>query len=214
MIRTLIWDAGGTLFDTYPAKTRAIRDALAALGGETTLDEVFALTRTSTRHTLETLAARADVDVDALTACYRARYEAVPPAAQPPFPGVRDVCVYVAAIGRNFVVTHRSTDSLESLLHAHDLARYVTASFTKESPYPRKPAPDALVALMTRYGLDAGQTVAIGDRALDVQAAKSAGLRAAFFGAPREDLPADVFFSDYPTFLRRIRVENAGERRI
>ncbi len=212
MIRTLIWDAGGTLFDTYPAKTRAIRDALAELGGETTLDEVFALTRTSTRHTLETLAARAEVDVDALTARYRARYEAVPPEAQPPFPAVRDVCVYVAAIGRNFVVTHRSADSLEGLLRAHDLARYVTASLAKESPYPRKPAPDALLALMARYQLDAGQTLAIGDRALDVQAAKAAGLRAAFFGAPREDLPADIFFSDYLTLLQRIRTENVRER--
>ena len=70
MIQYIIWDAGGTLFDTYPAKAWAIQQALAALGGEAAYEDVLRLSRITTSHALETLAQRDEVDLETLRAYY------------------------------------------------------------------------------------------------------------------------------------------------
>lgn len=211
MIQYIIWDAGGTLFDTYPAKTRAIQEALAALGGRAEYDEVLRLTRTATHHALETLAQRYHVDLEALETMYEARYRAVPPERQPPFSGVREVCRYICMIGENFVVTHRAASSLNQLLRAHDLDMYFADLLTKESPFPRKPDPASTEAILAVHRLDRARTLAIGDRKIDVLAAKRAGIRVGFYGKEADPhIPADLFITDYHYLLQQLKAENGA----
>ncbi|MGC9400591.1 MAG: HAD hydrolase-like protein [Anaerolineae bacterium] len=213
MIQYIIWDAGGTLFDTYPAKARAIQQALAALGGEAAYEEVLRLTRVTTRHALETLAQRYDVDLGTLQAGYQVRYRAVPPEAQPPFPGVREICRYICTIGDNFVVTHRAASSLNRLLRAHEMDMYFADSLTKESPFPRKPDPASTEAILATHRLDRARTLAVGDRKIDVLAAKRASIRVCFYGEAQDDIPADIFVTDYRRLLEQIKRENVLVKR-
>lgn len=211
MIQYIIWDAGGTLFDTYPAKSRAIQEALAALGGQAAYEDVLRLTRITTHHALETLAQRHDVDLEALRSEYEERYRAVPSEAQPPFPGVREICQYICTLGENFVVTHRAASSLNRLLRAHELDMYFADSLTKESPFPRKPDPASTEAILAVHRLDRSRTLAIGDRKIDVLAAKRAGIRVGFYGKEADpDVPADLFISDYHRLLRQLKAENGA----
>ncbi len=211
MIQYIIWDAGGTLFDTYPAKTRAIQAALTALGSEAVYDEVFRLTRIATHHALETLAQQHDVDLETLRADYAARYRAVPPEEQPPFPGVKAICRYICHIGDNFVVTHRAASSLNLLLRAHEMDMYFTDSLTKESPFPRKPDPASTEAILATYQLDRARTLAVGDRKIDVLAAKRAAIRVCFYGKDQDpEIPADIFVTDYVRLLQQIKAENGA----
>jgi phosphoglycolate phosphatase-like HAD superfamily hydrolase len=209
MIQHIIWDAGGTLFDTYPAKARAIQQALAALGGEAPYADVLRLTRITTHHALETLAQRHEVDLEALRADYEERYRAVPPEEQPPFPGVKEICRYICHIGDNFVVTHRAASSLNRLLRAHEMDIYFADSLTKESPFPRKPDPASTEAIIATHRLDRSRTLAIGDRKIDVLAARRADIRSCFYGKQEDDdIPADIFVTDYARLLQQIKAEN------
>jgi phosphoglycolate phosphatase-like HAD superfamily hydrolase len=211
MIQYIIWDAGGTLFDTYPAKARAIQQALAALGGEAAYEDVLRLSRITTSHALETLAQRYEVDLETLRADYEARYRAVSPEEQPPFPGVKEICRYICHIGDNFVVTHRAASSLNRLLRAHEMDMYFADSLTKESPFPRKPDPASTEAVLATHQLDPARTLAVGDRKIDILAAKRASIRTCFYGKNRDpEIPADIFVTDYHRLLQQIKAENGA----
>jgi phosphoglycolate phosphatase-like HAD superfamily hydrolase len=210
MIRNLIWDAGGTLFDSYPAKIRAFGLALAESGVAPHAPWIAGLLRQSTQHCIQTLAESHQLDAGAFERRYRAHYDGIGPEAQPPFPGVVTVLRYICDIGgQNFIATHRERESLHALLTAHHMAGYFAACITKDDPYPRKPDPTAIEALLTSYGLSRGETMLIGDRDLDIQAGKNAGIRTCFFGAEPHRVRADVEAEDFGEFYRWLKAENA-----
>lgn len=122
-MRNILWDVDGTLFDTYPAITYAISQALNGLGESAALNVIDGLARQSIDLCLGTLAQRLSLDVDVVRRCYLAAYAALPLANQPPFPGAGEVCATICQRGGvNVAVTHRGTSSTQALLDAHGLA--------------------------------------------------------------------------------------------
>ncbi|RLC89442.1 MAG: phosphatase [Chloroflexi bacterium] len=209
MIRFLIWDAGGTLFDTYPAVTRAFEQGLADLGAAMPAGDIMALARQSTQHAINTLARETGVAPRRLAETFRCRYDAIPPEVQPPFPGVRALCAFICERGgQNFIVTHRGRASLMGLLRAHQMESYFSDILTKEDPFPRKPDPAAIEALIRRHDLDRDATLLIGDRDLDILAAHAAGIRTCFFGAGEHTAPADIEITAYAELHAWIVREN------
>ncbi len=211
MITALLWDAGGTLFDTYPAAVRAFQLALAGLGVSAPEAQIMALARKSLEHCALTLAAELGVDPAAVQRGFYAHYATIPEGYQTPFPGVIEVCAYIQSIGgQNFIITHRSRASLEGLLETHGMQGYFSDSIAKEDPYPRKPDPAALLALMARRRLAPAATLAIGDRELDIAAGRAAGVRTCFFGAEIIAGPVDFQITDFYTLLAWLQAENSA----
>ena len=192
MIRNILWDVDGTLFDTYPAITYAISQALNGLGKSAALNVIDRLARQSIDHCLATLAQRFDLDRDLLRQRYLAAYAALPLANQPPLPGVEAVCAAIHRRGgRNVAVTHRDVRSTQALLDAHGLAPLFAGIVSVEQGYPRKPDPAMALAALAIYGLDPAVTWMVGDRELDIQAGRAAGLRACLYGRAALAQPAD-----------------------
>lgn len=210
MITYLIWDAGGTLFDTYPAIVVAAREAVQTFGkvapsGATLLG----LFRQTTAYGLRALAEEFNLDIVALQARFSAYYDAIGAAYQPPFPGVIDVCRYMLANGgQNFIITHRGRDSLQELLAMYEMTDYFSDTITQDDEYPRKPDPLSLETLVARHALAPETGLVIGDRPLDILAGKSAGLRTCFFGAAELEVQPDVQIMDYAELYRWLQQEN------
>jgi len=212
MIKYLIWDAGGTLFDTYPAVVEACQVALDGFGKEAPSEWVLSLCKQTTSHGIRTLADTFSLDEETFQWHFKRSYADIGEKHQPPFPGVEAVCRYICEIGgQNFVVTHRSRASLEALLEVHGLVRYFTDCIAKEDPYPRKPDPTSLNALIAQHNLDRSQCLVIGDRDLDIVAGQRAGIRTCFFGAVPHDAQADLEIEDFDTLLDWLRAENGGQ---
>jgi phosphoglycolate phosphatase-like HAD superfamily hydrolase len=210
MIKYLFWDAGGTLFDTYPAVVEACHAALDGFGKEAPSEWVMALCKQTISHGIRTLADTFSLDEETFQRHFRQSYEDIGEQYQPPFPGVKEVCRYICEIGgQNFIVTHRSRASLEALLEAHSMTCYFTASIAKEDPYPRKPDPASLEALIARYVLDRSQCLLIGDRDLDIVAGQRAGIRTCFFGTEPHDAQPDLQITDYTALHLWLQAENA-----
>lgn len=206
MIDILIWDAGGTLFDTYPAVVEACRSALQKLGYDAKPTWLLGLFRRTTAYALQAVAARYELDQTTLTAQFELAYEAVEPARQPPFPGVKDVCAYVCGLGgENYIVTHRRRDSLIQLLTAHRMTHFFVDCITKEDPYPRKPDPASLLALARRHQLAPERCLAIGDRPLDIIAGNHAGMMTCAFGEEAGEADADLTIAHYHELLAWLR---------
>ena len=204
MIRHLIWDVDGTLFDTYPAIVGSLQDAAVDLGAPATHEETHDLALVSIDHCLATLSATYDLSLDTLGADFDRRYQAVPPEDQPPFDGAAEVCRLIHSRGGlNLIVTHRRRAGLDRLLTTNGLADLFTDIISDDDGYPRKPDPGAFSTLIERHRLPRGETLAVGDRDIDIRAAHAAGLAAAHFGTNPITTTPDVVLPDFGT-LRRL----------
>jgi HAD superfamily hydrolase (TIGR01509 family) len=200
--RNAIWDFDGTLFDTYPAICRAFQQALADFGATAPLPEIESLARVEVFHCASVLAARFDLDTDDLIRAFGKHYVAIPFADQPPFPGVREVCERILAIGGvNAIVTHRNAGSMAGLLAEHGMQALFAETISRDDRYPRKPDPAAFVAVLQHQGLDPAETLAIGDREIDILAGRAAGLSTCLFRASPSSVTADITISDFAELL-------------
>ena len=204
MFLNLIWDFDGTLFDTYPAIASSLRAAVGDLAVPPSLDEVRDMALVSIEGCLKTMSTTYDLPLEELEARFERHYRDVTADDQPPFDGVREVCELVCAKGGlNLIVTHRRRSGMDHLLAAHGLAGLFADTVSYDDGYPRKPDPAAFLMLIERHHLRLDQTLAVGDRELDVLAAHAAGLPAALFAPTPTSLTADFVLADFGA-LRRI----------
>ncbi|MDO5726690.1 MAG: HAD-IA family hydrolase [Bowdeniella nasicola] len=172
-MRHVIWDMGGTLIDTYPD----VNDTLTrAVGGDAeTAREVAKLTQVSIAHAMTTLAKRTGVDRSALEAAYRQLKQRWHTHPAPVMTGARALIAAVRQAGyHNIVVTHRDRASATTLLRAHRLD--IDAMICASDGYPRKPDPAMFILALHHCEIPAAATVAIGDRPIDISAARAAGI--------------------------------------
>jgi phosphoglycolate phosphatase-like HAD superfamily hydrolase len=205
MIRHLIWDVDGTLFDTYPAIARSFQAAAHDLGAPAAYDEVMCLAQVSVDHCVTTLSTTYALPADQLEELFAQHYQTVTSKDQPPFAGVEAVCEHIRSRGGlNLIVTHRRRSGLDRLLATHRLTDYFADITSHDDAYPRKPDPAAFNVLIERHQLPREATLGVGDRDIDILAAQAAGLRAALFGTNYGAATPDFVFSDYPTLLNKI----------
>ncbi|MDN5571043.1 MAG: HAD-IA family hydrolase [Propionibacteriaceae bacterium] len=188
MHRTVFWDLGGTLVDTYPALDAALAAVVRRDGREVSLKEVSRLTRRSTHEAIAALAGRygiAEAEFERANADLKAAWERTPP---PPMPGATTLLTDIAAAGgRNLGVTPRAGASAPALVAG--LGRGGDDLISTSDGYPRKPDPTMYRVLLERHGLDAATCLGVGDRPLDATASQAAGIDAAMLESP--ELPVD-----------------------
>lgn len=152
VIKNILWDLDGTIFDTYPAIAYAIGKSLNELGFSLALNAIDGLARRSIDHCLETLSERFKLDPDLFRAQFAKSYREVPPAKQTPFPGMREVCSWVHEHdGVNVIVTHRAVGSTQTLLDVHDLTSCFDDILSVEQGYARKPDPELITAALEKH---------------------------------------------------------------
>lgn len=185
-MRSVIWDMGGTLVDTYPAVDRTL--AAAVWGDDLTdarLAEVRELRVRSIAHAIDELSVRHGTDKDTLQQAYRALKISWKTHPAPLMDGARDVHDAVhRGKGLNLVATHRDRTSAQTLLDA--LGVTVDDLVCAPDGLPRKPDPAMNLLLVARHQLSPDDVLCVGDRTIDVQAADAAGLASALFLAPGE----------------------------
>jgi len=205
MIRNIIWDVDGTLFDTYLTFAACFQAALAVDGYTASAEQITELALVSMTHCAYSLAAEFGVDPDEMAARFDDQYAQTSPASQPPFPHVLSVCKAISeAGGLNLIVTHRGLRSLKLLLEYHQMEPYFSASLSAQEGFPLKPDPAMFIELVNRFSLDPAQTLAVGDREIDIQAGAAAGLRTCAFGDPIRFTNPDYTLQDYRQLLSLI----------
>ncbi len=210
MIRNIIWDVDGTLFDTYPAIARAFQAALNDLGKEASLDWITGLARTSLGHCVTTLVDQYQVSEADFGQRFDAHYDRTRPEEQPPFPGVVAVCDYICSIGgKNLIVTHRGQQGTRQLLAANKMDSFFAGCLTRDDGYPKKPDPAAFEAILKTHNLRREETIAVGDRAIDIAAGQAAGLFTCLFGPAAEGATADLTIRHFDELYHHILSKNA-----
>ncbi len=190
-LRHIIWDMGGTLIDTYPSVANAlsavIQKAVGAAPDQQAL--MLRMRASSIAETIGSLAAEYDIARSTLEDAYRALKALWQHGTTPPvMPAAQELIERVqAAGGKNIVVTHRDRESASTLLAGTDLV--IDGMITVSDGFARKPNPAMFLAALARFGLAPSETLAVGDRIIDITAAQAAGCTAVLLAHPGDRAP-------------------------
>jgi phosphoglycolate phosphatase-like HAD superfamily hydrolase len=91
----LVWDADGTLFDSYPAIVQALLDAMQTFGAEPYFPWLDKQARQSLGATYRMLSDMYHIEEQHILTQYRQAWLQIPLETQPVFPFVKEVCGYV-----------------------------------------------------------------------------------------------------------------------
>ena len=182
MIKNVIWDLDGTMFDTYSAFVRSV---IGVMKNKYSIlcdyNNILKLAKEGPSHCINELAINHNLDNAKLKGeIWNRRFEFLE-IEDAPFPGVQEVCGHVSHIGCNLLVTHRDSSSLDKWLNKYDFQKYFNEIISENDGFPKKPDPSSFNYLIEKHQLSKQETLGVGDRELDVNAAENAGIISCYF---------------------------------
>lgn len=199
---TFLWDMDGTLMDTYPGMVSAFCKAAARLNIHAQQDRVLDLMKIRLPNCWNTYAQESGVPVEKIATTFREEEKQIPLDLIRPLPGIPETLRALRARGaRHYLVTHRDCATTWKYLKNAGLDTLFDGGVFPEDHLPAKPAPDMILHLMEKHGLDPARCVMIGDRPLDVQCGRNAGIIGCL-------IDTDGRFRDCETELRTNTTEN------
>ena len=174
LYRHYFWDFDGTLFDSYPHSTAALLDTAAHFGIPA---DPGAVSRLIHLHFAEAFRALG-LNSEQLAFFHARRGDDAFPPPIVPFPHARATLAALHRAGaRHYLYTHSNRRMSVRFVEKYGLDGYFADFMAADSPgFASKPAPDALLTLMARHGIDPAEAVMVGDRELDIVSGHNAGI--------------------------------------
>ena len=189
-MKNYIWDFDGKFFDTYPAMVDGAWQALKDFGISMDKKEIyFKMKKYSTSYLIN----ESNLNAKEFNELFH-RYEKESTEVSRPFPETKQVLEMLKDNGgRHFILTHRLTESTCGLLKEHRLAHLIEEVVGIDQDFPRKPNPASLNYLIDTFHLERTDTMMIGDRRLDIEAGKNAGVATCLYDIDHflGEIPAD-----------------------
>lgn len=205
-IKHFIWDYDGTLLDTYPNVVNYLYLALKDFGIEADKKEIFKNLLESLRYSLDYYSKLYNIPKLAERYHFHAANEANDPVNI--FPYVKEVLEQIRKNGAyNYIFTNRS-DVCLPFLQKCSIKDEFAEIVTSDSPhFVIKPAPDAILYLMEKYGGTKSDTVMIGDRLCDLESAYAAGCKTIHIVTPSipQKFDCDWEFESYKDMLSLLK---------
>lgn len=180
MYKHIIWDFDGTLFDSYPYMVSSFQRALQDDGIEESYENILDVMKISVTNAINHYKKVHKINNEMIKRFCKyekeINYELVKP-----YEHVQNICRMVYYSGRkNYLFTHRDKSALE-YLERYNLFEYFCDFVTKESKLKKKPQPDAIIYIIEKYNLKKEEVLMIGDRDIDILAARNAGVDSCIF---------------------------------
>lgn len=188
----IIYDLDGTLVDTSADLVQANAYVLSRLGASSEqLDAVSAFAGSGMHDLVAWGLKREDAalveDAEVLFSTYFARH---PYEHARLYPEAVRVLEYFRSGRLQAILTDRPNPFVQELLEALGIAGYFAELIVGNSPYPRKPNPAGVLALLARNRLTPDEALLIGDRPLDVDTGHQAGITTIAIAHDRATLSA------------------------
>lgn len=180
-MKAILFDLDGTLTDPREGITRCIAYALERMGIEPPpLEALTFAIGPPLRDSLATALGTGDrVAVERALAFYRERFADVGLFENEPYPGIQEALRAIGASGaRLFVATSKPAVYAERIVRHFGLDGHFAAVHGCELDGTREDKRELLAHMLPHHGVAAGSAAMIGDRGVDMRAARHHGLHA------------------------------------
>lgn len=182
--KAFIWDLDGTLLDSYDVIVRSLIETFMEVGITLDYNEVHEyVIRYSISNFFKMMESKTKRNFDNLQSSYKL-ISAGHQLDIKLMPNAKEILQKLSLNGdRHFVYTHRGITTrpvIENLGIDYSFEEVVTSL----NMFPRKPAPDAINYLVKKFNLDKENTYYVGDRSLDMECAKNAGIKGILYLVP------------------------------
>ena len=174
-----IFDLDGTILDTLEDLAASVDHALAACGYPArTLDEVRRFVGNGVRKLVERAvpAGTAAEDVERVFAAFKAHYAGHSMDATRPYEGVPALLAQLKRDGVRLAVVSNKLDGAVGPLCQRFFPGVFDVTVGERPGVRKKPAPDAVDAVLRTLAIPREKAVYIGDSEVDVETAKNAGM--------------------------------------
>ncbi|SUY46876.1 HAD-superfamily hydrolase, subfamily IA, variant 1 [Clostridium putrefaciens] len=193
MYKEIIWNFDGTLFDTYPNMVYAFQRALKDDGIEENDEEILSHMKVSITHTIDFYKTKHKISDEMIMRFCNYEKETNEELIKP-FLNVKEICRDIYYSGkRNYLFTHRGKSALGYLKY-HNLYGYFNDFITSDDGFRKKPNPEAILHLVKKYKIKTDEILMIGDRDIDIIAARNAGVKSCLFDP---DSTQNIDIADY-----------------
>lgn len=179
MYKAIVFDLDGTLLDTLEDITSAVKFALENNGlPPRTRAEVRSFVGNGIVNLMRLAAGKHGADEDKILSDFRAYYKAHCNDETKPYDGILSLLKTLKERGVKTAVLSNKADFATQMLVKEYFGELLdrAAGENEAAGIRRKPAPDALLAMMKELGVSQAETAYVGDSEVDIQTAKNAGV--------------------------------------
>jgi len=179
MYKAVVFDLDGTLLDTLDDLTSAVNHALTAFAyPERTREEVKGFIGNGVRLLMQRAVGVEDERFEEIFSAFKSYYAVHCADATKPYTGIEELLSALKKRGvKTAVLSNKSDAAVKTLAKAYFPNAFSAAVGENEAiGIRKKPAPDALYKVMEGLGVNAAETVYIGDSEVDIQTAANAGV--------------------------------------
>ena len=209
MIKHVIWDFDGTLFDSYPGMVNAFLRALKKYEIEAEYDEVLKLFLNSEKTAVQYYQNQFLLGEE-LTEVYQDEKSHIDLSNMLPFPYAKEVCQKIKEAGRyNYILTHRGSTTYD-ILRKNGMVELFTEIVTKDNQFARKPDPEAIYYLLDKYQIHPKEAMIVGDREIEILLGQKAKVKTCFYesGNREPELQADYRVKSLEEVLTILNIES------
>lgn len=177
--RLIAFDLDGTLVDSRRDLADSANELITELGGSPLPEEAIARMVGEGAAVLvrRALAAAGLTDAAAALRRFLAIYDTRLLRHTRVYAGMDDVVRFARTLGRVAVLTNKPLAPSEEILKGLGIRNLFDFVIGGDGPFPRKPDPSSLAALIQEAGASAGTTMLVGDSAIDHETAVRACVR-------------------------------------
>lgn len=175
---SFIWDLDGTLIDSYDIIAASLVEVLAKYGKKYETEEIMVyIKQKSVADFLHLISEQLNTNLIVL----KSEYSAIRIKKEENIMLIKHakkVLKWIEDNGMfNFIYTHKGNSTYDILKNL-EIDQFFEEVITSNNSFKRKPNPEAILYLISKYKLNVNTTFYIGDRQIDVECAKNAGIKA------------------------------------
>lgn len=207
--RHVAWDFDGTLYDSYAHIIQSIRRTIEDLGVTDTEENIARLAHVTVGHAMNYYAPLCRCPVEDLFSRYSRFMEEVSPLCVP-YEGIPQLLKdIVAAGGRNHICTNRDLPKTFGYLQRDGIDGCFDVFSCKTPEIAAKPAPDLVLHVLNTGKIAPEELLMVGDRNLDIEAARNANVHGCFFDPDGFSVPTSnpLFVAKDVNELRKILLD-------
>ncbi len=201
-MRLAVFDLDGTLIDSRQDLADSANEMLAGYGAAPLPDaQIVAMVGSGAATLVQRVITAAGVEapLDEALSRFLSAYDGRLTRHTRPYDGIPGVLDELREQGISMaLLTNKPLEQSVKILEIFDLAQYFPWVVGGDGPWPRKPAPDGMRFLMSQASAVPGETMLVGDSAVDLHTSRNAGVRIclARYGFGFADVPAGELRGD------------------